>query len=177
MARKVAAVIFAVTVYNLFFFAQYFPAPGTFGFVVLISALHVFLWTAFFPKTFGERQKIAGEATLLSLFIALIAVYRVSDADLLLFFFSSFGLGLVSLYFLALAHREYGAISEFFVMPLIAAFEWLREFSHLAFVLVPRGLGRLGLLFRPGGKRSSRGWQTVFGVIRGIIIAFPVVFI
>jgi len=177
MIRKLLAVILAVVVYNLFFFAHYFPAPGTFAFVVLISALHVFLWTAFFPKSFGEKENIAGGATLLSLLLAWFAVYRVSDADLLLFFFSSLGLGLVSLYFLALSHREYGAISEFFIMPLIAAFEWLREFLRLACVLVPRGLGKLGFIFKPGGKRSSWGWQTAVGIIRGIIIAFPVVFV
>ena len=177
MVRKLVAVIFVVVVYNLFFYRQFFPFPGTIAFLLLIFSLHAFLWTAFFPKTFSEKHRLAGAATFLSLLMAAISVFRASEVDLFVFFFASLGLSLISLYFLALRHREFGAVSEFVSMPFVIAMEWIREFFLLCFERMPGLLGWLGAFFRHSGKPPSPRRRLASGVIRGLLLAGPVVLV
>lgn len=176
MLQKLVAVLFALIVFNLFFFGVSFPFLGSISFFCVILSIHVFLLIAFFNPVMTRRYWLAVASMGLSLLAVGLSLFRASEVDQFFLSGLSLGLSVIATYLLALQHDHFGAVSEIALLPLRLTWQWLEQAARV-FSSVPewiisssRFLDRLV----PHSLRSSKNWSAV---MRGLIITLPIVLV
>ncbi len=173
MAKKLAAIILAVGLYNALFFATGFPVEGSWGFFFFILSIHTFLWLAFSPKLWNKKHTYALSLTFLALCSTSLALYRASPTDTSLLALLSLTLSVVTLYFLSLSHFDFGAVSEIIAIPFIQAKSWLDKAVDLV-SRPPLPRAQLyGANFPNFPKLPNFPQSTWFAILRGIAITVP----
>lgn len=172
MLPKLLAIAFAVTSYNLFFFGNYPPLPGTVGTAVILIAFSIFTLTAFFPSFLKLRKKHTLAIITLILAAAGISVFRANYLDRFTLSFTALGLNLVLLYLLASRSPTIRFLSEIFITPVILAFGWLASTFRLGLTTLPNSLART--VHHQSANPPKLSTKDSAALLRGLIITVPV---
>jgi len=173
--RKLISLIFALVIFNLFFFKHFFPLPGTLFFLLLIITSQIFLILAFF--NFHRPSHIYNLAFQgLSILAQFLALFRASYIDRNLMFLLSVGLFLLSTYIYLKEDQFILSLTEAIMAPFRLVREWI---IHLfATILYVPGLitWLIATIKKTPGIKSFPKEKN-FALLRGIIVAVPIVFL
>lgn len=172
MLTKLSASLFAILAFNLVFFSQPIPFPGTYGSAALIltTLATIFLLS---PTRFTKPTKTLLLTTTLTLIFTTFSLLVADPFKRFIFSFTSLGLAGTTLYLSLLSIPKLSFLSEIALAPLRLTLNWLNRAFYFVFQLLPTSLHLLNSKVTPPNPNSIN----TGGIFRGLIITIPISFI
>lgn len=152
MAKLIAAGL-SLLLFNFIVLVLGFPRFGTFGFLLFVNALHALLIWGYRIEVLHERHAWARTISLLSILLAVVALFRANPLTLNILGFGSLTLTLISYYLFGLTRGHLAGIVELLTLPIAIVWSGIKLFFDFAWENKPTwqlvsivGLPLLGIL-------------------------------